>query len=169
MKFYIPDHGEKAEDAEEIKGNTEDDPRWFAQNAADYCHLTRDGREWSWPIKMVVIDDQDKEHLFEFACIDRTSFGESEEIKEPGEYPMTPLTKALLWLTLILLLSGFGYWHNTRPRPYERPPARTQAEQVKVDRTLKMKIGHVAVMDTARGIYLDLGHGRKRWVVKRRG
>ena len=65
MKFYIPRHGELALDAQDIPGNSESDPLWFVEQAAEYCYDNYDGWEWLWPVIFVVVDDDGVEYKFE--------------------------------------------------------------------------------------------------------
>lgn len=69
MKYYIPDYGETAGDAEEIKPAYKNQsfstyPDEYATDAALYIHSNRDGWEASWPMVIVVIDEEGKEHWF---------------------------------------------------------------------------------------------------------
>lgn len=57
LTYYLPDHGEKPDDAVLLPGATETKPRYFAQEAAEYCQNERDGWEWDWPTTFVVLAD----------------------------------------------------------------------------------------------------------------
>jgi hypothetical protein len=75
------------------------------------------------------------------------------------------LKYALAALAILLYVMSC-IWFCERVQPYERPPARTQEEQVAVDRAVR-EVGNYTVVDCEQGIYLDLGQGRKRWAVRR--
>jgi hypothetical protein len=54
FEYYIPDHDETAEDAREVDC-LYCDPEDVAEAAAEYCHVHRNGWEWSWPIVFAII------------------------------------------------------------------------------------------------------------------
>lgn len=64
LRYYIPDHGETAEDSHALPGGRTDCPRQFAAEAAYHCQFQRDGWEWDWPKVFVVIDGGGKEWRF---------------------------------------------------------------------------------------------------------
>lgn len=66
MKYYLPDYDETAGDAREINdGVPDEDPYYFARQAAEDFHDFHDGWEASWPIELVVIDNHGVEHLYD--------------------------------------------------------------------------------------------------------
>lgn len=50
MKYYIPDCGETAEDAEEHT-------KFMAVDAAEHLYTQRSGWEMSWPLEIVLVDN----------------------------------------------------------------------------------------------------------------
>jgi hypothetical protein len=63
MKFYVKEHDEKV-DAITIPNSQEDDPYWFAHEAAKYFYQECDGWEVEWPLTFIVLKDS-KEYEFE--------------------------------------------------------------------------------------------------------
>lgn len=57
LTYFFPEENETPEDACELKGCTETDPRYFAQEAAEYCQNERDGWEWEWPVVFGIARD----------------------------------------------------------------------------------------------------------------
>lgn len=59
--YYIPDLDEEPGDARELTlpswKTVPTDPKWFAVEAAEYCHSNRDGWEWHWPKVFVILED----------------------------------------------------------------------------------------------------------------
>lgn len=70
MKYYIPDNGETSGDAQSLPGQDHPTSKTFcfqraAVVAADWCHARRNGWEWDWPKKIVIIDEGGEEYPFE--------------------------------------------------------------------------------------------------------
>jgi hypothetical protein len=59
LRFFLPDHGETIEDADEYEVDQfgdSDDLVWAATQYAEYYHDNRSGYECSWPIDFHVAD-----------------------------------------------------------------------------------------------------------------
>jgi len=81
MKFYVPDHGETKEDAHEFDTSNKSSLRlsdglcdWDAEDVADFCFNHHDGWEWTWPIVIVLINDEGQERAFEVSMEMTPSF-----------------------------------------------------------------------------------------------
>ena len=86
MKFFIPSHGERKEDAHEVPEFTADGEAWdeFAEAAAAWAFDHMGGWEWKWPVVMAVIDfDEIVEFEVELESIPSFSATKLKEARKP--------------------------------------------------------------------------------------
>lgn len=60
LKYYIDDLKENKEDARNVPDDNENDPYFFALNAAEYHYHNEDGWEDSWPMTFIILDENNE-------------------------------------------------------------------------------------------------------------
>lgn len=61
-RYYLPDHGQGAEDSYQIESNNEPEfLEYVAQDAAMDYHNNHDGWESSWPLDFIILDEEGRE------------------------------------------------------------------------------------------------------------
>lgn len=72
-------------------------------------------------------------------------------------------------VSVIVLITEIVFWNETF-QPYDFPPDLTyQQMAVCYEMRNKEKIGNYTFVNCPQGAYWDLGHGKKRWCVRRSG
>ncbi len=76
MKYYIKEHGETRQEASMVPAQQYEgtDPRYHAEEAAEWDFNNRDGWEYSWPVTFTIIDDNGVEHDYLVECEPVPSF-----------------------------------------------------------------------------------------------